>query len=322
MTETMDIRVRREPYRGWEAWRIERGPLALILVPQVGGRLMGLQWRGQELSYVNPESEGRVLDVAAMDDLRAAKRRLGFPLWGGDKTWLAPQSRWTDAVPFLDLDSGAYALSLDEAEAVATMTSPVCRETGVEIARTLKLDAAPGAWSLTHRLRNRGPRPVTWALWDVAMIVRPATVYLPTRTGSRFPEGVKTFEEEGDSAALRPKVVRVADGVAAIACRAAAAFKYGADAGTGSLFAVLEGGTRGLIGLKKAVPACHPEPYAHDCVVEVYNAGHAPYFELELHGPLVTLAPGESFALEESACLLDLDAPPDPAVIRRLLLTP
>ena len=34
--------------------------------------------------------------------------QLGFVLWGGDKTWLAPQDRWTDGDPFLDLDSGAY----------------------------------------------------------------------------------------------------------------------------------------------------------------------------------------------------------------------
>ena len=52
--------VTNESYHGWDAWRIENGPLALILVPQVGGRIMGLQWPGQELPFVNSACEGRI----------------------------------------------------------------------------------------------------------------------------------------------------------------------------------------------------------------------------------------------------------------------
>ncbi len=107
MTPKRDVLVRPETYMGWEAWRIQHGPLELVLVPQVGGRLMGIQWHGQELSFVNPDGEGRIQDVSAIADVHECKRRLGFLLWGGDKTWLAPQNRWTDEVPFIDLDSGS-----------------------------------------------------------------------------------------------------------------------------------------------------------------------------------------------------------------------
>ena len=31
------VAVRREVYKGWEAWRIEHGPLALVLVPLRSG---------------------------------------------------------------------------------------------------------------------------------------------------------------------------------------------------------------------------------------------------------------------------------------------
>ena len=77
---------------------------------------------------VNPAYQGRVDDIAAITDLHEYKRRVGLLLWGGDKTWLAPQDRWTDGVPFVDLDSGAYELSLDPTTGAATVTSPVCRE--------------------------------------------------------------------------------------------------------------------------------------------------------------------------------------------------
>ncbi len=311
---------RREVYKGWEAWRIERGPLALILVPQVGGRLMGIQWHGQELSFVNPDCAGRVRDVAAIADVHECKQRLGFLLWGGDKTWLAPQSRWTDDVPFIDLDSGAYDLSMDEAAGKVTMVSPVCRETGVQIERTLTLGQLAGTWTLTHTLHNRAAEDVTWAPWDVAMINRPATVFLPTRVGSAFPDGVRTFDNEGVSAEVRDQVVRITDGFAAVTCREPLKFKYGVDAEVGSVFAVIEDGPRGPVGLHKSVPAVVGGPYAHGCVAEVFNAAQYSYFEVELHGPVTTLAPGGSVCLTETASLFDLAAPPSsPAEIGEYL---
>ena len=139
-----NIRVHRSDYQGWDACWIEHGPLTLILVPQVGGRIMGKRWRGHDLAFVNAELAGQVEDVASVGDWRARKRELGLLLWGGDKTWLAPQGRWTEEAPFLDLDGGEYHLDVEETDAdtlVARMQSPVCRETGVQISRTLIVSA-------------------------------------------------------------------------------------------------------------------------------------------------------------------------------------
>ena len=82
--------VRRGIYKDWDACWLENGPLALALVPQVGGRIMGLCWHDEELAFVNGALAGRIDDVAAIEDVRGAKRERGFVLWGGDKTWLAP----------------------------------------------------------------------------------------------------------------------------------------------------------------------------------------------------------------------------------------
>ena len=54
------------------------------------------------------------------------------------------------------------------------------------------------------------------------------------------------------------------------------------------------------------VPPVHPRPYAHGCVSEVFNSAQHPYVELEMHGPMVELKPGESFALEETVRLEDV----------------
>jgi hypothetical protein len=309
--------IRSAPFKGWDAVWIERGPLTLILVPQVGGRIMSVCWHGRELAFVNPAYQGRVEDVAAITDLHEYKRRVGFLLWGGDKTWLAPQDRWTDGVPFVDLDSGAYELRLDRTTGAATMTSPACRETGVEIERRLELGDRVGTWRITHTLRNRSDRVVSWAPWDVDMMLRPATVFLPTRTASPYPKGVRTFDNEGVSTTVRDEVVRFLDDIAVISCRRPVRFKYGVDAEPGRLLAVLEAGDRGLVGYRKSVPTYYPRPYGNGCALEVFNAPALPYLELELHGPLASLQPGESFSVHTDAVLFDLDALPSTAAAAR-----
>lgn len=302
--------MRAAPFRGWDAQWIEQGPLTLILVPQVGGRIMGVLWKGREVSFVNPECEGRVLDLASVADIHQAKRRFGFVLWGGDKTWLAPQDQWTDGDPFLDLDSGAYTTSVDEAGGAVTMLSPVCRETGVQIERTVTVGAAAGTWTVASRLINASDRAVLWAPWDVDMMLRPATVYLPTRADSAFPGGVKTFDNEGVSASVRDDVVRLVDGIAVVSCRDAVKFKYGVDADRGRILAVIDGGDRGKVGYRKSLATYHPQPYGHGCVLEIFNSSLYPYIEMEVHGPVVSLRPGESFALTVESALFDLDANP------------
>lgn len=304
-------------YRGWQALRLERGPLALVLVPQVGGRIMAITWKGRELSFVNPEYAGRVIDVASIPDLHEAKRTFGFVLWGGDKTWLAPQDRWTDGDPFLDLDSGAYAPAIDRAAGSVTMTSPVCRETGVRIERTVTIGQLPGTWSVASRLINASERPLSWAPWDVDMMLRPATVFLPTSRTSAYPQGVKTFAAEGDAVSARDTVVSFVDDVAVVSCDGDIKFKYGVDADSGHILAVLDGGEHGLLGYRKTVPTYHPQPYGHGCVLEIFNASAFPYIEMEVHGPVVSLRPGESFTLTVSSALFALDAmPTTPAAIR------
>ncbi len=274
---------------------------------------MGLLWRGHDLFFTQPEREGQIPDLAPAGDVREAKRTLGFPLWGGDKTWLAPQGRWTDGAPFLDLDSGSWALRVNRFEAdlgVVEMTSPVCRETGVQITRTVTVAADRQDWSVTHRLHNASAAEVEWGPWSVTMVLRPADVYLPRQVDSRYPNGVKTFDEEGESTTIRDRVVSDFGEAAVIQCRDAHAFKYGVDADQGWLLAVLNVPGIGLVGFRKQVPVYEPTTYGHGCIAEVYNSDRYPYLEMEAHGPVTRLAPGESFEIEERQAIFDLTPPP------------
>jgi hypothetical protein len=309
--------IRAAAYGGWDALWIERGPLTLILVPQVGGRIMSVVWKGRELSFVNSQCRGRVLDMASIADVHQAKREFGFVLWGGDKAWLAPQDRWTDGDPFFDLDSGSYDPAVDRTSGTVTMLSRVCRETGVRIERTVVLGTRPGTWSVANRLINASDHTVNWAPWDVDMMLRPATVFMPTRPDSTFPRGVKTFDNEGVSTTVRHEMVNFVADIAVVSCRDAVKFKYGVDAALGRILAVLDAGDGHFVGYRKSVPTFHPQPYGHGCVVEVFNSSEYSYIEMEVHGPVVSLQPGESFTLNVGSALFDLDVlPTTPASIR------
>ena len=297
------IQVEEGRYLDWPALWLRGPELSLALVPKVGGRIMAVEWRGQQLAFANPDLAGRIEDVASIVDVRKRKRELGLVLWGGDKTWLAPQSRWTDDAPFLDLDSGAYAVSVEPAPAGSVdvrLTSPVCRESGVQIERRIRIEPGESGWRCTHVLRNCSPDTVTWAPWIVAMFRRPAQVYLPTRADSAYPDGVKTYPEEGESIALRPDVVKHAGDGVRVDCSGERRFKFGTDAAVGSALAVIDVPGHGRVAIRKSVPTWPQRPYAHGCVAEVFNSEEYPYFELEMHGPLIDLAPGDQFSLEET----------------------
>ncbi len=300
------IQVSDGRYLDWPALWLRGPELALALVPEVGGRIMAVEWRGQQLAFANPDLAGRIEDVASAADVRKRKRELGLVLWGGDKTWLAPQTRWSDDAPFLDLDSGAYEVAVDTARRGSVevrLVSPVCRESGVQIERRIRVEPGKSGWRCTHVLHNRSSRTVAWAPWIVAMFRRPAQVYLPTLTDSAYPDGVKTYAEEGESVALRPEVVkRVGNGVR-VDCSGNRRFKFGTDATEGSALAVIDVPGHGRVAIRKSVPTYPQRAYAHGCVAEVFNSEQYPYFELEMHGPVVELAPGEQFSLEETVGL-------------------
>jgi hypothetical protein len=293
---------------GWDGTWLRRGPLALGLVPRVGGRLMSMRWRDHELAFVNAAHRGRQIDAAGAADLAALRRSVGFVHWGGDKTWLAPQERWIDEIPFLDLDARAWTVEAPSPDAIV-MTSPVCRETAMRLQRTVALADAAGAFTVTHVLENAGRTPATWGAWDVQQLLAPGIAFLPRRVGSAFPDGVKSFPAEGDSEGLRPTVVRALGDVVAIDCTTPRWCKYGTDADEGWVLSVqsLDGAH---VAHMKAVDDDPARRWAHGCAAEVFCSVEHPFFEVEVHGPVTTLGPGERATLVERRWVGDVDSMP------------
>ena len=325
-TQSSSVTLKESLYKGWDSWHISQGPLELILVPQVGGRIIGMRWHGHDLAFTQKELEGTMEDVSKVSDVRSRKKEMGFPFWGGEKTWLAPQPEWNDNLPFLDLDSGQYTfhiIQLRPEAAIVQMISPVCRETGMQIIRTIAFDNDSNEWTVTHCIQNQSSEEISWGIWDVAMVQRPGKVYLPKSSSSNFPDGVKTYPEEGESSQVRDRVVGELGSLAVITCNEAKKFKYGVDADqpeNGWMLGILDVAGLGLVGYRKSVKVFGDQAYGHGCLAEVFNSDVYPYFEMEIHGPVTTLKPGESFSLEEKQALIDVKRWPETEEdLRRLL---
>ena len=153
------------------------------------------------------------------------------------------------------------------------------------------------------------------------MVLKPGMVFLPRRrSGSRHPDGLKTFVNEGVSSEVRDRVVRWMGDLAVVDCEEPSAFKYGVDTDEGWMLGIVEVPEVGLVGLENHVAVRPENRYGHDCVCEVYNSDVHPYFELEIHGPLLEIGPGRSHEIVAHQRLFDVDRRPESeAEVRRHL---
>ena len=292
--------IRKVDLWGWRGISLTTGQVSLVLTPEAGGRITSLKLDGVEAFFTLPELRGRHFKVAETADVRAKKRELGWLHYGGYKTWLAPQDRWTDGLPFLDLDSGSYDVAVHERPkgAGVRMTSPVCRETGIQLVRTVSMSEG-GHVVIDQAMINRSSAEVTWGLWDVTQVKGPGLALLPIAQGSRFEAGVKAYANEGRSLEAMNQYVRISGGLATVTCGEVETFKYGADSMEGWIVGLLDLSRDRWLAYLKIFEPIRAATYPHQVTVEVYDSGSYPYFELEVHSPLRGLKPGESYTYSE-----------------------
>ena len=152
------------------------------------------------------------------------------------------------------------------------------------------------------------------------MVVKPAWVYLPRAAIAAHPQGIKTFPEEGESATIRDRVVHPMGACARIDCLESRKFKFGVDAKEGWILGVIEIPGRDFAGYLKKFPVFQGDEYAHECTAEVFCSGEFDYFEMEVHGPRVTLEPGQSFSFAEEQRVIDIaHRPKGEQEIRKLI---
>ncbi len=285
------MEIKHSRYQGWETLQLSGGEISLQIAPRIGGRIISMTYGGEELLFLQQEHAGEVFDFSEVTDLRAKKRELGFRLWGGDKTWIAPQESWWEGIPPLEGDAGGYEASQEQDRLI--LTGPVCRETGIRIRRTLQLTPG-GVLHLEQQFTNESRQPVKRGIWDVTQMLRPFTVYVPLPAKS-----VRGYPTEGDSVQLHKTLIQESEGWSSIPCREPLHFKFGGLLARGELLA-LRPGEGGALAHLRTFSSDPGGSSAHDATFEVYNSPSYDYLEVEIHAPWKELAPGESMSHSQS----------------------
>src|SRR5580692_6099494 len=173
-------RVEATSYKGWSAQEISNRWLKLEIVPQNGGRLMQVIFNGHPYLFVNPKYEGKYLPP---DPSRWFN-------YGGDKLWLLPEGndneqQWVGNSDLID--DGPYTFrNLSEGqECEIELTSPADPQTGIQIRRTIHLDADSPRIRFHATMQNKTGHVIEWSMQSVSQY-NTADTSAPSRRNQNF----------------------------------------------------------------------------------------------------------------------------------------
>jgi len=272
--------------------------ISLFVTPDVGGRILSFQLDGVEAFFSLPDLAQNKTDFKSVSDVRTKKQEWGWMHYGGYKTWLAPQYKWTDEFPFLDLDSGLYTATVKNNSEI-NLVSPVCRETGMQFFRNISFNET-GNIQVEQGITNHNKENVEWSLWDVTQLRGPGKVILPINSNSQFPYGIKSyFSDEEPSVAIDP-FVKKTDHCAIVDCQETSTFKFGTDAHEGWILSLIDGKKDQWLAYLKCFDPDPKGNYPDQADVEVFDSEEHPYFEAEVLSPIQKLKPNESYSMKET----------------------
>lgn len=251
------------------AYRLANDHLSLTIVPALSGRVMELNYRGQNCFWIN--------DALLKGEIGGDPTFGNWMNWGGHKTWLAPQSRWPSPNAQSDEMDNVEWDVVSQSETGIELRGPVIPWGGVRLGRRLTLADGASEAQVLESITNESDGPRTWSVWAVAQFPVPGWAVYPKDERKTLTPPVRRFDGDrlrfaGDSkwkvGALTPSGWG----------------EYRADSWQWSF--------RACFAADVSLP--HPD----GCNLETWSNSAPGYMELEWLGPLLTLAPGETWAFE------------------------
>lgn len=264
-------------YHGWpNCLRLTNRVAEVIVAPAIG-RILQFHFLGQEdVFWENPVLAGHAPDPRSTE----------WGNFGGDKSWPAPQSGWSNATgrswpPPAGFDAvGVTAATGRRGEVV--LTSPVESNYGIRTVRRVVLDPDHPVLRVTTRYDKVAGPPCRVSVWVITQLREPEAVHVPLPHPSHFAGGYLKQSE------AFPVGLRVERDVVSLRRGPDTGTKIGTDASV----LIWEGRTVGLRIDSPRVPGVeYPDG---GCSAEVWtNPDPLPYVELEMLGPLQTLRAGD-----------------------------
>jgi hypothetical protein len=153
-------------YDGWTAEELSNRWVRLVIVPELGGRLMQVTFDGHEYLFVNDQLKGQVNPVD--------KEHHRWYNYGGDKIWPMPEGskdeqHWPNAGGTL-LDQGAFTLQVISrgAECAIRLIGPADPQIGQQYIRDIRIGSDSPAIFFHAVMKNVSGYPQTWSEQSVS----------------------------------------------------------------------------------------------------------------------------------------------------------
>jgi hypothetical protein len=156
-------RIEATNYKGWSAEQMSNHWLQLVVVPQNGGRLMQVIFGGHPYLFINPKYEGKYLPPDPSQWFN----------YGGDKLWLLPEGNddeqhWVGNSDLIDDGPYAFRKVSEGQECEIELTGPTDPQTGVQIRRTIHLDAGSPRIGFHATMQNKTGHVIEWSMQSVS----------------------------------------------------------------------------------------------------------------------------------------------------------
>jgi hypothetical protein len=156
-------RIEATNYKGWSAEQLSNRWLKLEVVPQNGGRLMQVIFAGHPYLFVNAEYEGKYLPPSSSQWFN----------YGGDKLWLLPEGNddeqhWVGNSDLLDDSPYTFRKVSEGEECEIELSGPADPQTGIQIRRTIRLDADSPRIRFHASMQNKTGHVIEWSMQSVS----------------------------------------------------------------------------------------------------------------------------------------------------------
>ena len=154
-------------FEGWQAQQISNSSVKLVVVPQLGGRLMQVVFDGHPYLFINPKYKGQYFPPAA------AQGKHRWFNYGGDKIWPMPEGdedehHWPG--PISDpLDDGEYVFKIlsQAPQCAVRLEGPPDPKTGLQYSREISLDSELPQIRFHALMKNVADHPIQWSMQSV-----------------------------------------------------------------------------------------------------------------------------------------------------------
>lgn len=154
-------------FAGWKAQELSNKWVRVILVPQVGGRVMQVEFGGHPYLFVNPKYKGTYTPPAQ------ASQAAHWINYGGDKVWPLPEGtgdaeHWPG--PLSDaLDDGDYAFRVisEKPACIVRLEGPADSFTGLQYSREITIRPDSPEISFHAEMKNASAHSIRWSIQSV-----------------------------------------------------------------------------------------------------------------------------------------------------------